>query len=352
MDGAFHNMPLTQTDNTDLYSPRMNYNEYDSDDFLLDDQFLAYCVGSSPEAVAFWEKWQSGNPPNLAAFRQAQQLYAVLSGQKPRLDDALLELEAMIDERSVVVRPLPVARPLMGQWWVVAASVVLISLLGAVGYWFWAGQYVIYQTAYNQQRRVTLPDGSTVTLNSHSMLKHRRAAFMGGARTVELSGEGFFSVQHQASNAPFRVVTSGPFDVQVLGTEFTVLSRPNHNRIVLKTGRVAVQLHDQRPSVTLRPGQLAELDSQQVALRLRSVKPEHYNAWMEHRLVFDNATLADVVQTVEEQFGVRVKLWNISTEQTFTGVLPMNRPETVLNALAELKRLKLRKTNGVFVLSQ
>lgn len=333
----------------------MNYENYTVDDFLMNDQFLAYCQGSDPAAVRFWESWQSGKPPNVAAFREAEQLCKLLNGQKPRLDASLQELEFLIRGQNQPAKVVPMPTRSSGgfQWWAVAATVLLVCGVGWAGYWFWGNQYVRYETAYNQQRVVELPDGSRVTLNSHSTLRHRRNGFSDEGRSVELEGEGFFAVRHLTNNAMFRVKTKGVFDVQVLGTEFSVYNRPARHRVVLNTGQVRVHFHDNRPAVLLRPGQLIEVDDSTQQLRRRNVRADQYNAWLRSQLVFENSGLKEVIQTVEDQFGVMVRIDGAGLgNRTVTGILPINKPETVLDAVAGLAQLKVRKVENTFILSK
>jgi ferric-dicitrate binding protein FerR (iron transport regulator) len=333
----------------------MNYETYAVDDFLMNDRFLAYCQGSDPAAVTFWETWQAARPPNIAAFREAERLCKLLNGQKPRLDTSLQELEFLIagQRQPAKVLPMPIRSVVSFPWWSVAATLLLVSGLGWAGYWFWGNQYVSYETAYNQQRTVQLPDGSSVTLNSHSTLRHKRNGFSGSERAVELNGEGYFSVRHLTDNAPFRVKTNSAFDVQVLGTEFSVYSRPALHRVVLNSGRVQVHFKDNRSPIVLRPGQLLELDDSTRRIRQRTVRADQYNAWLRNQLVFDNTSLPDVIKTIEEQFGVRVRINGTDLDQrTVTGILPISKAETVLDALAELTQLKVRKTKNTFILSK
>jgi transmembrane sensor len=332
----------------------MDYERYTVDDFLMDDLFLAYCQGSDPDAVNFWDRWQLENPPNLGAFREARQLFSLLSGQKPRLDHSLQELEILIrgEHQPTKVMPVPVARSRFNGW-AVAASVLLISGLGWLGFDAWRNQYITYETAYNEQRTVDLPDGSVVTLNSHSILKHRRNAFSADERAVELEGEGFFTVRHLNTNAPFRVITNRAFDIQVLGTEFSVYNRPLLHRIVLNTGSVRVQFNDKRSALMLQPGQLVELNDRTQQIRKRSVRADQYNAWLRNQLVFDNTSLAEAIQIVEDQFGIRVRLDNADlAKRTITGILPINKPETVLDAIAGLTQLEVVKRGDSFYLSE
>lgn len=64
--------------------------------------------------------------------------------------------------------------------------------------------------------------------------------FLSDARTVELDGEGFFTVTKDASR-PFTVQTQ-KYDVRVLGTEFNVYAYSNSEKFEtdLLSGKVRV----------------------------------------------------------------------------------------------------------------
>jgi len=96
-------------------------------------------------------------------------------------------------------------------------------------------------------RTVTLPDGSTVELNSDSRISYARG-FRDGAlmqstrRVVTVEGEAFFNVVH--TGRPFIVRTFNA-RVEVLGTQFNVRARQggwdHETRVTLAEGHVQVQ---------------------------------------------------------------------------------------------------------------
>ncbi|MGF7217036.1 ferric-dicitrate binding protein FerR (iron transport regulator) [Spirosoma lacussanchae] len=315
----------------------MNYTTYTAEDFLLDDRFRAYCQQRDSEAVLFWKRWQQSNPPNLAAFREAERLYS-----QPQPSTSHQRASAQPHQTP--------SGPVSRRWLVVAALAAVLVLLG-LGYWFWQQQYVTEATAFNERRTVTLPDGSTVALNSHSTLRYQRSNFTELTRAVELTGEGYFDIKTARNGAPFTVRTDGSFDVQALGTTFSVQNRPHQQRVVLNSGQIQVSFHDARPAVTLQPGQLLETSVADPQPRQRTVRPTLYNAWTRDQLVFENASLIEVIWTLEEQFGIPVRLENtVPGNQTLTGILPISDPETVLRSVAELSRLNIRQTEHGFVL--
>lgn len=326
----------------------MPYEQYTTDDFLLDDRFVAYCRGSDPDAVAFWANWQRQAPASLPAFREAERMYALLSGQKSPVDASFHELETRIAAQNVtpVVDFRP--RPSRTSWrWAAAASVLFV--LGLGGWWLWANQTVTHTTAYGQQLTVTLPDNSTVTLNSHSTLQYRRRW---SVREVKLTGEGFFSVRHLSGDPPFRVTTDGPMVVEVLGTEFTLKQRPGLSRVVLNMGRIAVSNSQGGAALLLAPGEMAQLDESTGQLQRAAVQATNYNAWLRNQLVFDGTRFAEVIRTIEEQFGVRVRVDGVNlANRTFSGVLPLNDAGTVLNAFAAYNQLTVTRQGATYRLT-
>jgi len=334
----------------------MKLSEYTTDDFLLDDSFVAYRTGSDPAAVAFWTEWQRGQPANLSAFREAERIFNLLNGQKPDMEQSLAELKGLIRDRetSPSVNWTPERsgfRPRAGMpgWWLLAASLVLVS--GFLGYWLWKSQPVIYQTAYGEQKVVDLPDGSRTTLNSHSRIEYRQT--WNGDREVRLEGEAFFAVQHLATNAPFRIGTDGPFRVEVVGTEFTMTSRANRKRVVLNRGKVRVSSNAGGQTLTLSPGQMAEMDRVTGVISRRAVQPDRYDAWLRQQLVFDGVTLAEAVQVVGDQFGMKIRIESPADPgRRFVGILPLKNPENVLTILARYNGLRVEREGITYVLTR
>ena len=334
----------------------MNYDLYTADDFLLDDSFVAYRQGTDPAAITYWTEWQRRKPDNLPAFREAERLHSLLSGHKPGLEASLQELKTLLaDHQSDTVPTIIDFEPKRPRsytgWWAAAASILV--MLGLGGFWLWRNQTVTYRTDYAQQKTITLPDGSTVTLNSHSELSHRRHWASGENRDVTLTGEGYFSIRHLEANVPFRVHSEGAFTVKVLGTEFTMTSRSDLHRVVLNRGKVQVSGSGSRPALTLVPGQLAEWDSATGQLNRRNVSAERYNGWLQNQLVFDEVTLPEAVRQVEEQFGIDVRFDPAKAgNRRFSGILPLKDPEKVLNTLAVYHQLNVIRQGDAYLLSR
>ena len=117
----------------------------------------------------------------------------------------------------------------------IAASLLLIA---GASLFAWDRLYraPIYATAVGQQRTLTLLDGSTVELNSHSRVRVR---FTANERDVDLlEGQALFHVAKNPAR-PFIVDSSGT-RVRAVGTQFDV-NRTNAGTIVtVLEGKVAV----------------------------------------------------------------------------------------------------------------
>lgn len=116
-----------------------------------------------------------------------------------------------------------------------------------------------YHTGAGEKTVVTLPDGSTVTLNSRSQMSARVS---NDAREVKLEGgEAFFNVAKDVSR-PFDVNATN-VSVAVVGTQFNVNSYDRERAIVaVVDGRVHAKSTSGVEQATLEKGQAATFNSE------------------------------------------------------------------------------------------
>ena len=177
-------------------------------------------------------------------------------------------------------------------------------------------------TEPGQRVNLQLDDGTRVRMNAGSVLR-MPGKFPGQARVVGLSGEAYFEVAADAR--PFIVVTDHGQRIEVLGTEFNVKSyRDEPFRVVVSAGVVSVRQTQRDPgvdaeSVLQEPGEgfgqgirlergqmISGVDgSLQVA---DDVDLSRELSWLEHRLVFQDTPLRQVVRELERWYRVDVVL--------------------------------------------
>ena len=132
--------------------------------------------------------------------------------------------------------------------WSAAAVLALIATVTVLGWRAGASHIrervaqstLTYTTGNGQRANITLPDGSTASLNVASRLEVP-TDYVTGNRTVRLTGEALFSVAHHAG-MPFTVIAGGA-TAQVLGTSFLVrhYTSDTTTTVAVRTGKVAVR---------------------------------------------------------------------------------------------------------------
>lgn len=157
-----------------------------------------------------------------------------------------------------------------------------------------------------QRASVTLPDSSTVVLNAGSTLRYA-STYGRGKRDVQLTGEGYFVVRHDAAR-PFRVRANNAA-IQDVGTRFVVRAYDAaHGTVVVVTeGAVGVATagstsHD---TVVVTPGVLARMATTG-AITTTKVDAARYTGFSSGLLVLGDLTLADAVPVIERWYDVTI----------------------------------------------
>ncbi|MBO9619685.1 MAG: FecR domain-containing protein [Niabella sp.] len=157
---------------------------------------------------------------------------------------------------------------------------------------------------------VTLPDGSVVTLRKDSKLQYDASFEKGAQRKVVLTGEAYFDVAHDEKR-PF-IVSTGKYNVRVLGTAFNVKMIANGLQVAVARGKVRVdEVASHKSMGVLLPGNqltinnlLPAKDQAMAAL----VPANDVSVWTKQTFAFNNNTWEAVAAAISNQYGVNVKL--------------------------------------------
>lgn len=195
---------------------------------------------------------------------------------------------------EALARPAPVAQLPRRRLVRVALAATLGAMAVGLGWGGWQYQQLNHhgdlQTAFNERRQVELPDGSHLELNGSAQV---RVAFSAGQRHVQLmAGEVMFSVAHDSAR-PF-VVDTVQGSVTVTGTRFDVRLDAASTRVAVEQGSVRVQGKG-ASLAQLTAGQGSHIDALGQVAAPYAVNAAALTAWRQGKLVFDNATLAEVV---------------------------------------------------------
>ncbi|MEM9316856.1 MAG: FecR domain-containing protein, partial [Pseudomonadota bacterium] len=159
--------------------------------------------------------------------------------------------------------------------------------------------YARYTTEVGETRSFALADGSTVALGADSVL----ATTLGATeRLLELHrGSALFDVHPDAAR-PF-VVTASAVQATALGTRFDVRNNGGVVRVAVAEGRVEVTLKEAGDRNSATPDTAKHLGEGEALTATRAsglgdVKPfsaENVGAWGRNRLIYDDATIGELV---------------------------------------------------------
>ena len=155
-------------------------------------------------------------------------------------------------------------------------------------------------TQRGRQWKMTLPDGSEVWLNAESSL-HFPVSFKGQKeRIVQLTGEAYFKVAHNASQ-PFKVVV-GNTVIEDIGTSFNVNAYQDEPNIVTTLVEGIVKVDD----IKLKPGQQAS-KGEDGDIKLRVVNTDDYTAWITGQLSLENVSVKELMRQLSRWYDVDIQ---------------------------------------------
>ncbi len=240
---------------------------------------------------------------------------------EPMIDvsDAWLEIVGQMPKaelnRAAAPDRVPAPRRRFRSMGLVAATVAVLTLS-----LFWWTRPVVVETTPGGHASVTLPDGSTVELNSASRLQYTRGFrswpdLYDVVRTVRLDGEAFFEV---APLSQTFVVETFNARVRVFGTRFNVRARSGkweaETSVTLASGHVRVE------ETRSLAGQSAGFDLKQAGEAV-TIAPAHSGpspprplaktlAWRQDGFVAVDQPLGAVLSELERRYAVELDAAN------------------------------------------
>ena len=225
------------------------------------------------------------------------------------------DLKPVLDKIHHHIRLNEASKITQISWWQtfqrIAAILILPLLLSFLAYFYFQPEhkgtissFAEIQCPMGVRTKFQLPDGSTGYLNSGSRLKYP-VQFI-GERKVELVGEAFFDVVHNAK-IPFHVNTPN-LDIKVLGTTFNVIANEDETteEIVLQTGKVDVSSRSGNQLAVLQPNEQLILDMEKRTLVRKEVEASQYSTWKDGKLVFRNENMQQVARRLSRWYNAEV----------------------------------------------
>jgi transmembrane sensor len=204
----------------------------------------------------------------------------------------------------------------------VAATILLLVTFSSI---YILKTNKVFQETYTQniapkgqKSQVILPDGTTVYLNSGTILKYNNI-FGKRNRDVEMVGEAYFEVVHN-EDLPFIIHTK-EINIQVTGTKFNVMAYPEEEYVetTVSEGKVIVREVEGKSSLVLTANQKASYYKPSKLLVKNEVKTEPYVSWKDNVLTFDNENFNEVIKKLERWYNISISVnGKDSLEDRFT----------------------------------
>jgi transmembrane sensor len=211
--------------------------------------------------------------------------------------------------------------------------------------------YNLMTTPRGRTYSLVLSDGTKVWLNASSSIRYP-TAFTGNQRNVEITGEAYFEVAHNASR-PFIVsvpsstermpsslgVNEGSFKVEVLGTHFNINAYTNEGSIRTTLLEGKVKLNQGTKIAMLKPGQQGIMQASQLTIE-NDIDLEKITAWKENKFYFQDDNLETIMRQLERWYNINV-VYDDKLSKQYTGIIsrkvPISKVLQLFERTAEVK---------------
>lgn len=241
--------------------------------------------------------------------------------------------------------------------------------------------------ANGERKKVVLPDGTQVWLNSGSKLFYDSVKYNMDTRVVSLSGEAFFDVTKN-KDKPFIIHTT-KISIKVLGTAFNVKAYPNeksteatllrgaieftdnskpYQKIMLKPNEKIVLVEDNSGKAVVTGKQIQQVDQPAASpdinknkLVIQEIQPVliadktyiEEVAWVRNELVFQNESFEELIPKMERWFNVIIDVNNESLKRKhFSGVFQNESINEALYAMQIIQPFKYKINQNHVVINE
>lgn len=334
------------------------YQHYEVRDFLLDDDFVAWCKNRPDADYELWKQVLQTYPDLADRIVNTKEflLHSVVKDELPTTKQ-VQKMWQNIQRESLQTKTRGLVRKLS---WIRVAAILLVTVgASMVAYMAYTKETKV-NTLYAEIKQLELPDHSKVTLNANSEIRYSDKWNTTKPREVWLTGEAYFDVNHlHKGAAPVKpnerfIVHLNGVDVEVLGTSFNVNNRRDEAQITLTSGSIELKFADNKyPAMIMKPGEIVKYSKDSLILVSEEDKSAAASAWKDHRWEFDNASLKEVLQLLKDNYGLdaRVedeKLWN----KKISGAISSDNKEMLLDGLSILLDIKIEQKEGTLILKR
>lgn len=307
--------------------------EDDADDLLVEAADWLVCLTSgaaTDEDAARLAAWRATSPAHEAAFREIAGVRSYAAVAKHHKKPAMVSRRAVLaggGTAAVAVMTFGIANPPLGLW---------LSF---------AELTADHRTAVGERYAFAPMSGVKVEMNSRTALSLIDAADRGAGGVSLVAGEAFITAQDLGQS--FRV-KAGPVSASTRGAQFNVQRLDGGVRVACVTGAVECTGGD-RP-ILLRANEQVFVAANG-ATRRSAIDADKATAWRRGLLIFEGASLAEVVDQINLYRSGKIVLANAALGGLeVNAVFHTSRIEEAVPQIEQLLNLRARHLAGGVVL--
>jgi len=307
--------------------------------------------------AAFWiehslrEDWSEKDQADLDAWLDESPAHHIAYW---RLEGAWSETGRLAALRSAPPQPSGEAKHRgFSRLFAVTAAIITVAVFGAAaGSRFLEPRMTIYTTGVGGHKTVTLKDGSSIELNTATVLR----VSDGGTRRVWLDqGEAYFQVTHN-SMRPF-VVTASDHRITDIGTKFLIRRGAGSLEVAVVEGRVRFDAADkpiQSATALLSAGDVAIARAGSLSVVNKTARVlSNELSWRRGVLVFNHTTLAEAAVEFNRYNREKLAVFDPAVARIpIGGTFQMDNTKDFINLAQTVLGLRVEKRGDQTVISR
>lgn len=297
------------------------------------------------------QNWMESSESNKLYYYEMKMVHE--AGQKISIEDKINVNAAWNKFSKTLQEPqveTTILRKIVTSFYAKAA--IFIGVLG-LGYFFYAHllkkeDQIVFSSS-TTKRDNTLSDGTFVSLQPQSSISYS-SSFNKSNREIQLSGEAYFHVQHNA-DLPF-IISSGNVFIKDVGTAFTVKATPADSILTVNVTEGEVIFYsDVNAGISVLKDETGIYNLISKTFR-KEETALGVNSSTIQTLSFENTRLSQVIDTINKVYNEHIQLSCEELESLeLTAEFKERSASPIVETIAETFGLFITKDNGSLTLS-
>lgn len=282
------------------------YLQISLEELVVDDAFINWVKDGTDDNQ--WQNWLNNHPDKNQMIEQAKQLVSKLKFKEVQNAELVAAKENIWQkiEKSTTAKEVTLQVHHSRRRWLIgltaAASIALLSIF------FLPEQGTVIKTEIASSEQLSLPSKSVVELAELSSISYKEDLWS-ERRDVELDGRAHFEV---TKGVPFKVTTDNG-TVEVLGTQFDVLSKGSTFQVKVTEGRVSANSGNHQKILTA--GMSLYKNPKWTGADALN---KEWKTGQAH-FIFERRPLSETIAAITYFWGITIDPMSIDIEQAYTG---------------------------------